>query len=87
MSTSVTDRQVRKLIDANVKIVIFFDSDENNAGLYGTNKLAKRLKELGAKSAYMANLRYQNVFGSPDDATKEQIATAIKGIKKLFPKE
>lgn len=85
LSTSVTDQQVKLLTKLGLKIVIFFDSDENNAGLYGTNKLARKLKNNDVKNGvYMANLAYQKLFGSPDDATKEQIYIALKKMKKLF---
>ena len=81
LSTSVTDTQIKQLLNLNVKIVIFFDWDENQAGQLGALKLLKRMKELKAKDVYLINTKRPS---SPDDMSAKEIAYELKHIKKIL---
>ena len=81
LSTTVTDNQIKQMVSLGVKIVIFFDWDENQAGQLGALKLLKRLKELKVKNVYLINTKRPS---SPDDMTPEEIAYELKHIKKIL---
>lgn len=80
-STTVTDQQITLLKDLGLKIVIFFDWDENQAGQYGALKLLKNLKERNVKNVNLVNTKFPS---SPDDMPKSEVFKFIRESKKIL---
>ena len=81
MSTSVTENQLKQLKEMGLKVVLWFDYDENQAGQYGALKTLKSMKKMNFKNVYLVNTGF---VCSPDDLTKEEIAYQLKHIKKIL---
>lgn len=81
MSTSVTDKQIKTLVESGLHICIWFDWDENNAGQYGTIKTIRKMEKMGFTNVSFVWMERESC---PDDMKKEEIAKALK-TKIRFP--
>ena len=85
LSTSITNSQINLLISLNVKIIFFFDFDDNNAGQISTIRGVKMLKEKNFKQGvYTTNIGKLGLTGSPDDIDANSVVEALYNIKRLL---